>query len=547
MGVNHHSRTASNSTPISTTIAAADAALNSPSPTSLKPPSHSRKGSHSHNRKGSHSRTHHRKGSHSRGHNHHHHHPNCPKAKAAIIAAASNEDSNKNQNTKLQQQKKAFEQQKIDTVAKIREKYTDLDSSVDDYELARFAVARSFDVDASINMHRKQVEWRKKNNMDKLPIPGINGNPLLQNIRGFSSVPDGNFVLEKEGVPSYLNKWYNCLGGGCFHKTDKHGLPIFIERTGYHDVKGLGAKCPPDQLLDWHIRNNEFIFDILMKECSEKVGHNVDKHVVIFDCQGLGLWQFDMKGMSLLKALSDLDSKVYPERLSKLFIVNTPSIFSKAWNLVKGWVDPGILEKIFICGSDYKQVLLEHVPAENLPSFLGGKCLCNLPGGCVPSPYLESHGGQDPDFMSTVTLQSQKHVFEFTVPEGHVTETDPGTVSYKFRSSKKGVVFNVSHEAEGKSNIIVKPLSVTNHKDIIEATFPASQGTYFFTWEKQSSGFSLFGDSTSIDYTVDFVSSKKHEDSQCESFDSLAGTCDCWNNQVSESEQNVNDIANDTN
>ncbi|RKO90219.1 CRAL-TRIO domain-containing protein, partial [Blyttiomyces helicus] len=139
-------------------------------------------------------------------------------------------------------------------------------------------------------------------------------------------------------------------------------------------------------MLDWHIRNNEFVFNLLMKEASQRKGEEVSKHTVIFDCTGLGFHQFDMTGLYLLKSVADLDSKVYPERLGRLFIVNTPAIFTRAWSIIRRWLDKRILEKIFICGSDFKEVLLEHVEAENLPDFLGGTCTCShMKGGCVPS------------------------------------------------------------------------------------------------------------------------------------------------------------------
>ncbi|RUP34621.1 hypothetical protein BC936DRAFT_138525, partial [Jimgerdemannia flammicorona] len=41
---------------------------------------------------------------------------------------------------------------------------------------------------------------------------------------------------------------------------------------------------------------------------------------------------------------------------------------------------------IHILGKDYPKVLLEQIPAENLPDFLGGTCTCShIAGGCVPS------------------------------------------------------------------------------------------------------------------------------------------------------------------
>lgn len=92
-----------------------------------------------------------------------------------------------------------------------------------------------------------------------------------------------------------------------------------------------------------------------------------------------------MPAIQLIRTISDVDQKYYPETLNKLFVVNAPSAFVYVWKIVKGWLDRGTIEKIQILGSDYQEKLLEQIPAENLPSFLGGICECDLPGSCVPS------------------------------------------------------------------------------------------------------------------------------------------------------------------
>ncbi|KAG0324187.1 cytosolic factor, phosphatidylinositol/phosphatidylcholine transfer protein [Podila humilis] len=91
----------------------------------------------------------------------------------------------------------------------------------------------------------------------------------------------------------------------------------------------------------------------------------------------------------MLRSLTDMDQKAYPESLGKLFIVNSPYVFVKVFSMIKKWLDPGVIEKIHILGKDYKNVLLEHIEPENLPEFLGGSCTCShMPGGCVPSVIM---------------------------------------------------------------------------------------------------------------------------------------------------------------
>jgi len=52
-----------------------------------------------------------------------------------------------------------------------------------------------------------------------------------------------------------------------------------------------------------------------------------------------------------------------------------------------------------ILGSDYKDVLLDLVDPENLPSSLGGTCICSEAGGCQlggAGPWQEGRVGWGP-------------------------------------------------------------------------------------------------------------------------------------------------------
>ena len=50
------------------------------------------------------------------------------------------------------------------------------------------------------------------------------------------------------------------------------------------------------------------------------------------------------------------------------------------WSVIKGWLDPVTVAKIFSTSGDPSKELLAQIPAENLPADLGGKCMCE--GGC---------------------------------------------------------------------------------------------------------------------------------------------------------------------
>ncbi|KAJ3054770.1 cytosolic factor, phosphatidylinositol/phosphatidylcholine transfer protein [Rhizophlyctis rosea] len=285
------------------------------------------------------------------------------------------------------------DKQKTKAIADLRAALGPGNEKHDDRELLRFLVARSLDIPATTQMFQNYLKWRQESPIANPPLPTVDGNPLQTCVRGFQTVPDGDWDINHPLTPEKFKKFYPNMGGGCFHKFAKDGMPVFIERTGLHDVKGLAVNCSEETMIDWHVRNQEFIFEILMKEASQRSGKVIEKHYVIFDCTGLGFHQFSMTGIQLLRAISTHDSLYYPERLQKLFIVNTPGLFARAWGIIKPWLDKGTLEKIVILGSSREDVtksLLEYVDKDSLPEFLGGSCTCShMPGGCVPSPYLE--------------------------------------------------------------------------------------------------------------------------------------------------------------
>ncbi|PKK66225.1 hypothetical protein RhiirC2_664391, partial [Rhizophagus irregularis] len=136
----------------------------------------------------------------------------------------------------------------------------------------------------------------------------------------------------------------------------------------------LAKYVKQEELTNWHIRCQEFSHRVIMPELSRRAGKIIDKETV---------WVFilHLPSLTLYRAIAELDQKYYPERLGKLFVVNAPFIFVKIWALAKKWLDPGMLKKVHICDKDFKKVLLEHIDAENIPSFLGGTCTCShMPG-----------------------------------------------------------------------------------------------------------------------------------------------------------------------
>jgi hypothetical protein len=78
--------------------------------------------------------------------------------------------------------------------------------------------------------------------------------------------------------------------------------------------------------------------------------------------------------------------------MGQLVIINAPSSFTFIWSIIKPWLSKETVEKVDIFGKDYKEVLLQIVDADNLPTSLGGNCTCSSAGGCELSsagPWME--------------------------------------------------------------------------------------------------------------------------------------------------------------
>jgi len=250
----------------------------------------------------------------------------------------------------------------------------------DDDTLIRFGIARNGDIHAAALMIQADAVFRAEF-VDKV-VAKPSFPPVLYPIRGFGCCPDANVNIQD--LPEW-KKWLVHHGSGAWHKTAKSGSPVVIENIGRHNAKGFAQDCPREELLEWHVRINEYLFGPVLDDCSKRACKKVDKILVIFDMTGTGLHQLNPTGLQVMKGIVDCDQQYYPERLGQLFIINAPSLFTMGWKIIKTWLDPRVLEKIHILGKDYQSTLLHYIDSENLPKQYGGSCQCKIAGGCVPT------------------------------------------------------------------------------------------------------------------------------------------------------------------
>jgi len=155
--------------------------------------------------------------------------------------------------------------------------------------------------------------------------------------------------------------------------TTKDARPVYYERIGAYDPKKLDA-LGYEKLQRCHIRLQDEM--LRRKELiSRQLGHRMYKHVVILDMKGFGMRHMGPKVLGNIRKLMNLDNAIYPEVLKRLFIVNAPWLFQKAWSLVKGMLHPITRERIKIYGTKPKKFLpklAEFIDIDQLPTWLGG-------------------------------------------------------------------------------------------------------------------------------------------------------------------------------
>ncbi|KAG9096984.1 cytosolic factor, phosphatidylinositol/phosphatidylcholine transfer protein [Ceratobasidium sp. 370] len=220
-----------------------------------------------------------------------------------------------------------------------------------DATLLRFLRARKFDLPRAKEMFINCENWRKEFGVDDI-------------VKNFD-------FKEKAEVDKYYPQYY--------HKMDKDGRPIYIERLGKLDIKALYAVTTQERQLQRLVWEYEKFINDRLPACSAAVGQPVETSCTILDLQNVGLSNF-YKVKDYVMQASQIGQDRYPECMGKFYIINAPYLFSTVWAFVKPWLDEVTVAKISILGSGYKSTLLEQIPAENLPVDLGGTCNC--PGGC---------------------------------------------------------------------------------------------------------------------------------------------------------------------
>jgi len=148
-----------------------------------------------------------------------------------------------------------------------------------------------------------------------------------------------------------------------------------------------------ERIIQYYIRSYERQRHYIYPACSKLAGKKVETNFTIIDLKGGSSSILSPSVQGFVKIASQICQDYYPETLGMMYIVNVSWIIKAGWWVIKAFLDAKTVSKIHIKGSGFEKELLEHVPAENLPSFLGGICTCE-PYGCIgtgtnPGPWSD--------------------------------------------------------------------------------------------------------------------------------------------------------------
>ncbi|XP_064094223.1 SEC14-like protein 1 isoform X4 [Macrobrachium nipponense] len=253
--------------------------------------------------------------------------------------------------------------------------------------LLRFLRARDFNIEKAREMLSHSLIWRKKNQIDKL-------------------------MAEYE-EPQVVKDYFP----GGWHHQDKEGRPLYLLRLGQMDVKGLVKSIGEEGLLKHTLHICEEGLR-LTEEATSSQGRPITTWTLLVDLEGLNMRHLWRPGIRTLLKIIEIVEANYPETMSCVLIIRAPRVFPILWTLVSTFIDDNTRSKfLFYGGNDYQGTggLIDFMPKENIPDFLGGECKRGTLSRFGPVPesmYTVMHPDELELRSSVITITGMSIVHE---------------------------------------------------------------------------------------------------------------------------------------
>ncbi|XP_030029822.2 protein real-time isoform X1 [Manduca sexta] len=288
-----------------------------------------------------------------------------------------------------------------------------------DTTLLRFLRARDFNVEKAREMLSQSLLWRKKHQVDR--------------------------ILSEYETPDVVKQYFP----GGWHHHDKDGRPLYILRLGQMDVKGLLKSIGEDGLLKLTLHVCEEGLKLL-EEATRSEERAVQAWSLLVDLDGLNMRHLWRPGVRALLRIIQIVEANYPETMGRVLIVRAPRVFPILWTIVSTFIDENTRSKfLFYGGKDYLQPggLLDYIPKDLIPDFLGGPCKSFVhEGGLVPKSLYVSGAftERDGDPLSEDSIYRSVSLGKGQVHEVVVVNRDPQSVlTWDFDVLRHDLAFTV--------------------------------------------------------------------------------------------------------
>ncbi|XP_072033750.1 SEC14-like protein 2 isoform X2 [Amphiura filiformis] len=301
----------------------------------------------------------------------------------------------------------------------------------DDYYLTRFLRARNFDLAKSEEMLRNCLIWREKMKIDT--------------------------IQQDFKLPEVADKYW---AGGVLDGYDKDDCPVWLVPIGNFDPKGLLHSMKHGDLIKVNLLVLEYQYEQFAIRTKE-IGKQIGQLTLIVDLENLGLQHLWKPGIELFTKVLMIMEKNYPDTLRRILVVRAPAIFPVAYTLIKPFLQEYTRRKLKVLGSNWRDVLRQHVDKDILPEYWGGTK--KDPDGNPKCPSLIKQGGEVPkSYYKTEFDLTQKGMITKDISRAGALELKyevhkPASVlRYTFKTYDNDIGFGVTlNDVTSKKPIVV--------------------------------------------------------------------------------------------
>ena len=249
-----------------------------------------------------------------------------------------------------------------------------------DAMLLRFLRARKFNLSATVLMLKANIQFRTD-----------------FNVRHLATFIDPDDVFDDPSVnfKQLLMNFYPHMAMG----FDKTGRPVAYKMYGKMEVWELLKVTTLEKLVLHHIWEQEFLFGHMLKWTASR-GYLCETMTAIIDIKGMSMRHITKDFLLLVKQLASIDQNHYPERMGRVYIINTGAMFSLVWRGITPWLDRNTASKFRILSSEkeWKPVFEQEIGLDQLPPLYGGtndsyQGVMGIPFGCVETAPEGREGG----------------------------------------------------------------------------------------------------------------------------------------------------------